>query len=164
VKRHFVADENVIILAHTRTTDDGDPDDTCLQLVREIVQNCHAFALTPEIWGKYSHQVRVLERQRRPLTPGVMRLIALSLTNQAKDTRYFPDAELIEVSGLDRLPDVNPGDRVFVRCAASVRDSILATTDRPLLETLQGAAIPRQYGFTATRPEAARRFATPEGG
>lgn len=157
MKEHFVVDENTIILAHTRTNDRLAPDDTCLDLIKAIIQNCHAFVWTPEIWGKYSRQVEILNRKRVMIVPGLMRLIKASLLNPEKDTLFLQDDQLTEVEGLDQLPSVDRGDRVFVRCAATVEGSILVTTDRRLIAAIQNASIPGTYKFRATLPEDARK-------
>ena len=158
MKEHFILDENAIILAHKLQNEGGEPDDTCLRLFQGIVVRCHAFVLCREIWSKYLHQLRTLERQRVPLVPGLMSLITGALRNLAKDTRYLPDDQLVEIEGLDELAGVDAGDRVFVRAAASVTGSILVTADGRLCSALRAAGIDVRYGFRPMTPSDALRY------
>ncbi len=64
MKRHFVLDENIIILANKGENDRGERDATCLELLRVIETNCHALVIDMgECWERYTSQVKTLERQ-----------------------------------------------------------------------------------------------------
>ena len=157
MKWHFVLDENILMFALKREDDHGEPDDTCLQVIQAIIRQCHAFVITSQIWGKYTGQVRSLERQRAFMEPGIMRTINLALRNDAKDTRWLQDDQIHDVVGMNDLvlaniPHVDDGDQVFVNAAASVEGAILVTADRPLRAALLSHSIPERYRFRVHSP------------
>lgn len=151
MKHHFVLDENIIICAQTGCDDRDCADPTCLDLIMEANRNCHALVLTSRIWQRYSTQIRTLQQQGVPLEPvRVIAILVSMMANTEKDTRFLPEDDLKDVQGL--VPVVKPDDHVFVRTAASVAGSILATTDGPLRIALASGHIDQDYGFLVHTP------------
>jgi hypothetical protein len=161
MKRHFVLDENIIVFAQKGENEHGEPDTVCLQLILDIERNCHALVLGESFWGKYSGQVRALERQRVPLVPRVMAIVRSLLANLDKDTQFVANERLVAIAGLDRLPGIDEGDRDFVRVAASVPGAILVTRDGPLATAVAEQGIAQEHGFAVLVPEGALVLAGP---
>ena len=164
MKHHFVLDENIIVLAQKREDDRGEPDPTSLEVIRSIISNCHSLVFSDEIWGRYSRQIRALERQRVPLVPRVMAIIKSLLVDASKDTRVVGGPQLPQIEALNGLEGVDEGDQDFVRAAAAVPGSILVTTDMPLTNALERAGIDKEYGFIVRTPAAALQLAGPQPG
>lgn len=162
MKRHFVLDENVIVLAAKGEDVDGRPDTTCLELLRAIEKNCHALVLARLSYGRYSRQMKDLVRQRVPIEPRVMKILKSLTANMEKDMRYILDEELPRINGLEQLPGVDPGDAEFVRAAASVAGAILVTLDGPLIAAVTANAIDREQGFVIASPADALALAGPD--
>ena len=163
MKRHFVLDENIILLAEKGEDDRGNRDTTCLELIRAIAENCHALVLAEASWGRYSSQIRSIVRQRTLATPRVLSIIKSVVADLEKDTKYVSDADLTHIAGLEQLPGVDTGDAEFVRAAASVPGAILVTTDGPLRTTVTSQGIDRDYGFNILIPSDALAMAGPNG-
>lgn len=162
MKQHFVLDENIIVLAQKGEHEHGEPDPTCLALLRAILDNCHALVLHERSWPRYSSQISTLQRQRVPLVPGVMSILRSLVADLDKDTRYIADPNLRQIEGLERLPGVDTGDAEFVRAAASVPGAILVTTDGPLTTAIQTHDIDGEYGFSVLPPGKALLMAGPD--
>lgn len=154
MKRHFVLDENIIVFAQKGENEHGEPDTVCLQLIQAIERNCHALVIGESFWGRYSGQVRALERQRVPLVPRVMAIIG-------KDTQFVANERLVAIAGLNRLLGVDEGDRDFVRAATSVPGAILVTRDGPLATAVAEQGIAQEHGFAVLVPEGALVLAGP---
>jgi hypothetical protein len=152
MKGHFVLDENIIILAQKQEDQYGQRDSACLELLRAIEENCHALVVAYSYWGKYESQLHALSRRGVPLTHEVIKLVKLLVTNAEKDTLFLQADQLKHIEGLDELIRVNPGDRDFVRAAASAPGSILVTTDGPLREEVEANDIDEEHGFSVLPP------------
>lgn len=81
MKRHFVLDENIIVLAAKGENVDGQPDTTCLELLRAIEEHCHALVLAGSSYGRYTGHMKNLSRQRAPIEPRVMKIFKSLVTN-----------------------------------------------------------------------------------
>jgi len=163
VKRHFVLDENIIRLAEALRNERDDFDDTCLKLILAIQQNCHALVMEQSFLDRYFAHVRAEQRQRGQFVARVTAILVPLLQNTTtKDTKWVQQEQLTVIEGLDRLPGVDVGDREFVRAAATVSGSILATTDGPLRDALESHGIIERYDFSALTPGDALVQAGPE--
>jgi hypothetical protein len=145
-------DENIVILACKLESDRGAADTTCLDLIRTILENCHALIVSGPIWDKYCSQLKALESQAIQLTPGIMRILSALLSDLRKASEFLADHELVHVPEIIGLGGVDEGDILFVRAAASVHGSILVTSDGPLIRALRTHRIDRSYGFALLSP------------
>jgi hypothetical protein len=161
MKRHFVLDENIIILAQEQRNDRGERDSTCLDLLTRIADNCHSFVLTSAAWAMYAAQIKRLQLQGIPLTPRVLAIVRSMLADATKDTRYA-DNELPDIPDLAGLPGVDKGDALFVRIAASLPGSILVTTDGPLTRAIAQHGLDQHFGFVFRSPAEALNDAAEE--
>jgi len=153
VKRYFVVDEGVLILAQKGENPHGEPDATCLEFVRRAESNCHSVLISPAVFARYSRQIDALRSQRVPFGPfSVMKLLAQFLANSVKDCRIIADDDCVEVEGLVGLAGVDDGDREFVRLAASVEGAVLATADTPLINALTTSGIDARYRLVVMTP------------
>lgn len=162
MKRHFVLDENILVLAAKTENERGEPDPTCLELIRAIEEHCHALVLTGTSWGRYSSHMKDLGWQRTMIVPGIMAILRSLLANAEKDIRHIPNEDLLRIEGLERLPGIDTGDSEFVRAAASVPGAILVTTDGPLTDIVIKRGIAQTYGFTIRKPADALMQAGPD--
>ena len=162
MKRYFVLDENVLILAQKIENDRGEPDDTSLRLLQAIDANCHSLVISDVCRKGWAAQLSAVSRTRSALTPNVMSILNSLIINAAKDHQFlYPDL-ILEIPELKQLPAVDEGDRDFVQAAASVRGSVLASTDGPLLEALNRNGINISFGFEALDPVRALSLAGPD--
>lgn len=162
MKRHFVLDENVLILAQKIENDRGEPDDTSLQLVRAIDANCHSLVISDACSKRWAAQLSAVGRTRSALTPNVMSILKSLISNRAKDHQFLGPDLILEIPELKQLPAVDEGDRDFVQAAASVPGSVLASTDGPLLEALGRNGITERFRFEALDPVHALSLAGPD--
>jgi hypothetical protein len=129
MKHVFVLDENIPILAVEGKDDQGNPDLTADDTIKEIGRNCHRIAVSRELADRYWHRLKGLERRgyygHEPLS-------------------YF--AQLVKnsdkvVSPLGPAPDlpaalrIKPDDVIIVQCALAA-GAALVTTDRPLRDAI----------------------------
>lgn len=162
MKRHFVLDENVLILAQKMENDRAKPDETALQLVRAIDANCHSLVITADCSQRWAKQLTSASKAHAPLTPNVMSIVTSLIVNAAKDHRILGPSQIVEIPELEGMTGVDEGDRDFVRAAASVADSILATTDSRLRAALDRHRITARFRFEALDPTNALRLAGPD--
>lgn len=163
MKRHFVLDENILILAQKRENDRGEPDDACLRLLLAIVENCHALVIAHQFGGWYLGQLNRVARESLLLVPGVPAILKAMLNNSRKDHRFLDDHELPAIPGLAQHSGVDAHDCEFVRAAAAVTGSVLVTTDGPLIDAILREGLAQMYGFLVCRPADAARLAGPDG-
>lgn|GEM_PF-2130730 len=164
MKRHFVLDENIVILAQKMEDESGHPDPACWELLRAIEANCHSLVFTQAVWERWMSQLSTLLRPRQKtfLTPNVLEIVQSLFTNAAKDSRFIQDDEVSSVDGLDDLPHVDIGDRDFVRAAASVDRAVLVTSDGPLRAILNDNGIPDRHSFLVCDSKSALPLAGPD--
>ena len=101
MKRHFILDENVIILAQKLEDDRGNKDSTCLELIICIEKYCHSLVLAPCMIRQYSVQMTRLKRQGVPVAPNVVGLVTTIIRNLDKDAKFLGDEQLYEITGLE---------------------------------------------------------------
>ncbi len=158
--RYFVLDENVVIYAYKGEDEEGNLDRTCNVLLLDIVHNGHVLVFNHRFWGLYTSQINRARLERAALFPGLLRTLGRLLLDPER-VHHVPDEELADVEGLDALPNPDENDRLFVRAAAAVPASILATTDRPMMDDVRGAGIDARYGFQILHPRHSLPLAQP---
>ncbi len=151
--RAFILDENVLIFAQTGTNENGEPDDTCTELVNRIIDICHTIVIDIPLWAKYRHQ---LDQARRP-----------PVSQRSAMVRLLRDAIRIDgkLDGFDRcnavsfaeeglIPQGSQDDRFIVRLAVAT-GATLVTADTPLRDDLESSGIRAQYDLEVVTPEEA---------
>jgi hypothetical protein len=149
MKHVFVLDENIPILAVEGKDDQGNPDLTADDTIKEIGRNCHRIAISRELADRYWHRVKGFERSgyygHEPLS-------------------YF--AQLVKnsdkvVSPLGPPPDlpaalqINADDVIIVQCALAA-GAALVTTDQPLRDAIEACPA---LGLTVLSPAEALALA-----
>jgi hypothetical protein len=142
-------DENVFIFAHTLENERGEADLSSSELVKTIMANCHSFALSSEVFRRYSRKADALRGQGLAIPPGIPVMRLLKEAAVTGKLSYISDPP--PVTREAELPD---DDIPLVRLASAAR-AILATTDSRLRERLDETGIARENSFEALRPEAA---------
>ena len=152
MKHTFTLDENVFIFAHSLKNERGHDDLSSSELVKAIAANCHSFALSLEVFRRYSRRADAL-RDQGIAASGIPVMPLLMQAAVAKKLEYVHDPP-----PLTREAELHNDDIPLVRLAGATR-SILATTDDRLRKRLNQTGIARESGFEALRPEAALPFA-----
>lgn len=161
VKRQFVLDENIVIYAKRGQNSMGQRDTSCLELIVAIERHCHGLVMGDSFWGLYSSQINhrfggdVIE-------PRIMPVLRMLLVNLRKNHVFVREEDMPVIHGLDNLPDVNVGDRRFVRAAAAAPGSILVTEDWPLRRTLEVHGVPERFNFKVLTAREALPLAGPD--
>lgn len=159
--RAFILDENVLIFAQTGTDENGEPDDTCTELVDRIIRICHTIVIDIPLWGKYRQQLG--QARFRPVSP------------RAAMLRILRDATLIsgKLDGFDRadagpfeeenlIPQGSQDDTFLVRLAVAT-GATLVTADTPLRTHLESSGIRARYDLQVVTPEEALTSLAPSG-
>ena len=156
-KRHFLLDENVIILAQTQRDERQQQSSTCLELILAIEANCHSLVLPYSAWRRYVSQVRSL---RAPQGSNVIRMLDASLRNANKHPVFLTDDALPVVEDIGDW--VKEPDQLFVRATVAVPRCVLATTDARLVDSLGRARVPQLNDVVALHPGEALEIARTE--
>lgn len=151
--QRFILDENVVILAQTQETAQGETDLTCLNLLNQIIDICHTMVMDSNLWGKYQthlHRLRLEDPQSSPL---LFRLFnnAIQIHNKVEfrnNAAEFPEESNIPQGSQDDVPIV----RVAVETGAT-----LVTTDNALMEDLNSCGVQETYNLVLLSPEEALR-------
>ncbi len=160
MRRNFVLDENVVIYAYKGEDEEGNPDPTCANLLLGIVRNGHVLVVHSAFWGLWSGQINRARLERIPLNPGILAQLTRLLLDPTR-AHHITDEDFSQIEGLDALPNPDENDRLFICAAAAVSGSILATTDRPMMDDVRGAGIDARYGFQILHPRDALPLAQP---
>ena len=149
----FILDENIIILAHKREDDHGNPDRSCLDLLEQIIEICYPLILDNSLWDKYNRQLGE-PRNRSPHAPHVSLILNRALQREGKvewqvDTPAFPE----EAS----IPQGSQDDVENVRLAVLTLGTFV-TTDSPLISDLETAGITQRYQLQVVTPNQAFNF------
>ena len=165
MKTGYIPDENVIILAQIQEDDQGNPDLTCLRLIRKILDTPAARIIVDEsIWDKYWEQA---QKQQFHSLPRNL-LYELSNTDIGKPDpdgswphkiTLLPNAPCFPEE--TQIPAGSQDDLQFIRLAVHTR-ATLVTTDQPLIQELQAAGITQQYGLSLLTPAQALRQFPPQ--
>lgn len=147
VRRKFVLDENVLILAAKQEDEHGKTNDTCLRLFHRIVEICHSLVLDAAIWNKYCHQLSHLSGVEYQ-TPHLLHELRELSANPEKLVFETNPAELPEEASLSSKAMDNVE---FIRRAIA-SSAILVTTDTPLRDELREKGVIARYGLEVLLP------------
>ncbi len=147
MKRKFVVDENVIILAEKLKDESGNFDVMSLKLVTDIITECHTLVVDPTLQEKYYGIFRRMELNSRATSgPVVTRMITQIQHHRPK--YYFVDSAS-RLEGEETLPD---NDVPLVRLAAATH-ATLVTKDKRLVESVKRSGLQQKYNFDVGSPE-----------
>ena len=153
-KKQFILYENVLIFAQTGTNDQGEPDETCSNLVNSIIRICHTIVIDVALYGKYLHQ---LNQQRHQPTAFGSRMLPVLVSATRIGGKYdgFDRVSALPFEGEETIPQGSQDDvPVSVRLAVQT-GATLATTDGPLREHLQSSGIQTRYNLEVVSPQEA---------
>ena len=158
MKQTFVVDENVFIFAHKLENEREEIDESSARLISAIVKNCHALAMSTELYRRYVQKAEGLRLGSNPVLGGSV----LSLINKASilnpDKMPFIPTPDLETGTVDKTV---PAKDHFVVKLVLQTGALLVTTDGPLTDALQKPEIKSLYGIVPLRPEAALPYAVP---
>ena len=143
-------DENVIILAHKREDDHGNPDRNCLDLLEQIIEICYPLVLDNILWDKYNRQLGE-RRNWSGHSPHVSFILTRALQREGKVGWQVDTPEFAEEND---IPQGSQDDVLIVRLAVAT-GAILVTTDTPLIADLRTAGITQRYQLQVVTPEQA---------
>lgn len=150
--KQFIIDENVAILAQKAENDRGEADNTCRQLIENIIEICHTLVFDGILWDKFYQQLSNLPPDQ-PFGPrSLLRMFHLALERSEKiriiapAAPYFPEEK--------DIPQGSQDDLFIVRLAVATR-ATLVTADTPLREHLAASGIQSRYNLSILSPAAA---------
>ena len=149
--QRFILDENVFICAQLETNAYGDPDSTCLELLRQILQICHPIVFDSVLYEKIQHQLNQSAHQQRGFDSAILRTLGQALARPDKlefrgDAAEFPDE--------NDIPQGSQDDKFIVRLAVE-SGATLVTADEALRDDLATSSIQTRYGLNVLSPEGA---------
>ena len=148
----FIIDENVAILAQKVENAHGEADNTCRQLVDNIIEICHSLVFDGVLWSKFYQQLRNLPPDQ-PFGPrSLLRIIHLATEIDGKIQSIGAEAPPFPEE--NDIPQGSQDDVFIVRLAVET-GAILVTADQPLRNDLALSGIQTRYNLNILSPEAA---------
>ncbi|MBI4753657.1 hypothetical protein HY793_04745 [Candidatus Desantisbacteria bacterium] len=141
MKKIFVLDENILYFASSGTNEKGEDDNTCTELIRDIVQQCHKIILDSKLQEIYLQDLNKL-KSGKVINEIVLLLVQL-LKNSDKYIFYPNDPSCLSDKELGYLP-INDDHDIYMVRSAKERDVPLITKDGRLLEKIEKA---KENGF-----------------
>ncbi len=150
MKHKFLLDINILYFAVKGVDEDRRPDDTCIELAKLILSNCHTIRMDDALLQRYKEHIDWLRADPRSMVEPLRVVISL-LQNSRKSVLQKEDS-----------PNLPPGIRVpqkdeYVVRAALLSQPTVVTCDRPLKRSINlhtGA-----LGFKAIEPPEALELA-----
>ena len=134
---YLVLDENIIVLSAKVQNDQGNDDNTCTQLISDILKNEDNIRCTVKLFEKYTKKLKDLEVTVHS-TAYTVKLLNLL---RAAGLINFWNNNPIELLGENMLP---PDDVYLVRLVANSKTD-LVSTDLRLKSKMGGAKIFENY-------------------
>ncbi len=159
--RSFILDENVLTFAHTGTDENGEPDDTCTELVTRIIRICHAIVIDLPLWVKYLQQLG--QARHMPVSPRAPMLrILRDAAGISGKLDGFDRGDAGPFEEESRIPQGSQDDTFLVRLAVAT-GATLVTADTPLRDGLKSSGIRARYNLEVVTPEEALASLAPSG-
>lgn len=142
---YLVLDENIIILSAKVKDERGDPDNTCTELISDILSNQDVIRVNVELFENYTNVLKSLE-SRIHSTAYTVKLLNLL---RGAGLIHFWTSDLPELENEEQLP---VDDIYIVRLAAGSRTD-LVSTDSPLGKAMSDAKILTKYRIRFLEPQ-----------
>jgi hypothetical protein len=150
VKHRFLLDINIVYYAVKGVDENRRPDETCVDLLRLILLNCHTMRINDEVLARYKEHLTWLERDPRSVVES-LRLVISLLQNSQKAV-----LEPVDPPNLPQGVEVPQKDRYIVRAALVSRPTVV-TCDGALKSSIRKHGT--TLGFTAVSPADALELA-----
>jgi hypothetical protein len=150
VKHRFLLDINIVYYAVKGVDENRHPDETCVDLFKLILLNCHTMRMDEVVLGKYKEHLAWLQRDRESVVES-LRLVISLFQNSQKAVLEPGDPP-----GLPQGIQVPKKDEYVVR-AALVSQPTVVTRDNALKRSISENAA--ALGFTAVSPAEALELA-----
>ena len=150
MKHRFLLDINIVYYAVKGVDENRRPDETCVDLFKLILLNCHTMRMDDAVLGKYKEHLAWLQRDRESVVES-LRLVISLLQNSQK--------AVLEPGDPPSLPQgiqVPQNDKYVVRAALMSRPTVV-TCDKALKRSISENAA--TLGFTAVGPAEALELA-----
>ncbi len=142
---YLILDENIIFLSAKVEDDQGNPDNTCTELINNILGKNDVIRVNVELFENYTRVLKSLEA-RVHSTAYTVKL--LNLLRGAGLIDYWT-SELNKVKNEEQLP----GDDVYLVRLAACSKTDLVSTDSPLGEAMNDAEILKNYKIRFLVPQ-----------
>lgn len=142
---YLILDENIIILSAKVEDEQGNPDNTCTELISDILSNQDIIRVNVELFENYTNVLKSLE-SRIHSTSYTVKLLNLL---RGAGSIHFWTSDLYELENEEQLPD---DDIYLVRLAAGSRTD-LVSTDSPLGKAMSDAKILTKYRIRFLEPQ-----------
>ena len=134
MKYKFVLDENVFRHALNRVDKHDNPDDSAMNLIKQIAKNCHRIILDKKLNSVF---IRVLERLKDAREKSkswetkiddkfIIALIKIKVTGQKYLFQAYPAEDLENFSGIESIPHK---DRYMAKLAINENANYIVTSD-----------------------------------
>jgi len=150
VKHKFLLDINILYYAVKGVDEMRRPDETCVNLLRLILLNCHTMRMDEMVLRKYKEHLDWLQRDRESVVES-LRLV-ISLFQNSQKAVLEPG----EPPGLPPGIQVPQKDQYVVRAALMSQPTVV-TSDNALRRSVCDSAA--ALGFTAVSPAEALELA-----
>jgi hypothetical protein len=150
VKHRFLLDINIVYYAVKGVDENRRPDETCVDLFKLILLNCHTMRMDDVVLGKYKEHLAWLQRDRESVVES-LRLVISLLQNSQK--------AVLEPGDPPSLPQgiqVPQRDEYVVKAALMSQPTVV-TSDNALKRSISENAA--TLGFTAVGPAEALELA-----
>jgi hypothetical protein len=150
VKHAFLLDINIVYYAVKGVDENRRPDETCVDLFRLILLNCHTMRMDEVVLARYKQHLAWLERDRESVVESLRLVISLFQNSQKA---------VLEPGNPPSLPqgiEVPQKDEYVVRAALMSRPTVV-TSDNALKRSISQHAA--TLGFTAVGPAEALELA-----
>ena len=150
MKHRFLLDINIVYYAVKGVDENRHPDETCVDLFKLILLNCHTMRMDEVVLGKYKEHLAWLQRDRESVVESLRLVISLFQNSQKA---------VLEQGDPPDLPQgiqVPQKDEYVVR-AALVSQPTVVTRDNALKRSISENAA--ALGFTAVSPAEALELA-----
>ena len=146
----FIFDENVVILAQQGRDEYGNINPRCVDLIQQVIENCHTIVVDDVLWDKYVEQLNHPDYYQEKTGPFLIRMLYDALTIPEKVDGIGHTAPIMDDE--ESIPKGSQDDVHLVRLAVETK-AILVTTDGALRDDLASCGIQSKYGLTVVTPE-----------
>lgn len=150
MKHRFLLDINIVYYAVKGVDENRRPDETCVDLFRLILLNCHTMRMDDVVLGKYKEHLAWLQRDRESVVES-LRLVISLFQNSQKAVLEPGDPP-----GLPQGIQFPKKDEYVVRAALMSQPTVV-TSDIALKRSISENAA--TLGFTAIGPAEALELA-----
>ncbi len=147
MKESYVLDENVAYAAATGKNERGQDDPSSLELLRQLLDQCHGLVFSNQLWEQWQSILGNLARSDTPALPTLVIRLLRQFRFTAGIFTFEPEPESFDKE--DRISDQD--DVYWLRLVVQFQ-SVGVTTDNRLLNNENDTAILEHHSVGLMRP------------